>query len=103
MTSAWHAHFPDRLGDLPLGGDLLRTDPGGPADARVAILGVYPAATAWKHFEVKGRTAKLIKLPVCVERTSFEPTSRSGGDLDKAYLDALGLVRDQVLLFDLWP
>ena len=104
MTSPWRDHLPDRLGDLPLGGDLVRTDPAGPADARVAIVGVHPAATAWKTHVLKGpKKETRVHVPTAVERTSFEPTTPAGATLDKEYLTPLGLRRQDVLLLDLWP
>jgi hypothetical protein len=104
MTSPWRDHLPDRLGDLPLGGDLVRTDPAGPPDARVAIVGVHPAATAWKTHTLKGpKKETLVHVPTAVERTSFEPATPAGTILDKDYLAPLGLRRQDVLLLDLWP
>jgi hypothetical protein len=100
MDTSWLSHFPDRLGDLPLGGDLVRTDAAGPDTARIAFIGVHPAATEWKAADVKGQS---VKLPVAVERTSFDPLSKSGQDLLAKYLRPLGLRREDVLLLDLWP
>ncbi|WP_426735888.1 hypothetical protein [Myxococcus faecalis] len=96
----WRELLPDRRGSLPLGGDLVRTDASGPADAAVAILGVYPAATKLSRWEHDGL---VCNLPTQVERTSFEPVSRSGRDLDARYLAPLGLNRSSVLITDLWP
>ncbi len=100
MNSSWLTLLPERLGDMPLGGDLLRTDAAGPATARVAFFGVHPAATEWKHATVDGQA---VKLPVAVERTSFDPHSKSGEELFIKYLRPLGLRRQSVLLLDLWP
>ena len=96
----WQELIPKRLGDMPLGGDLTRTDAGGPVDAPIAVLGVYPAAVRWERF--KGPDGWM-KLPVKVEKTSFDPASESGCELDEAYLDELGLSRDHVFLFDMMP
>jgi hypothetical protein len=100
MNDSWLTLLPDRLGDMPLGGDLLRTDAAGLETARVALFGVHPAATEWQHATVNGQA---VKLPVAVERTSFDPHSKSGEDLFTKYLRPLGLARQSVLLLDLWP
>lgn len=96
----WRELLPARRGSLPLGGELVRTDASGPADAAVAILGVYPAATRLGRWEDE---SQVCNLPVEVERTSFEPASRSGRDLDTRYLAPLGLARCSVRITDLWP
>lgn len=98
--ATWMQRLPAARGPLPLGGELLRTDAGGPADAPVALLGVYPAAMRLGRWTHEGRA---YQLPVEVERTSFEPSSRSGRDLDGRYLEPLGLSRSSVLLVDVWP
>ncbi len=98
--STWMELLPANRGRLPLGGELIRTDAAGPADAAVAILGVYPAATKLGRWKDDGG---VYQLPVDVERTSFEPNSRSGRDLDTRYLKPLGLVRNAILITDLWP
>lgn len=99
-SGAWTAALPLKLGDLPLGGDLTRTEPGGPPSARIAILGVYPALTKMCRFKASVGT---INLPGAVEKTSFEPLSVSGRELDETYLVPLGLNRESVFLFDMMP
>ncbi len=99
-VASWQEFLPARLGDLPLGGDLVRTDPGGAPGARIAILGVYPALTRKARFDVGDDT---LHVPVAVERTSFDPASSSGKEIDSAYLRPLGLVRSEVFLFDMMP
>jgi hypothetical protein len=96
----WQDHIPERLGDLPLGGDLLRTDPGGPADAPVVVLGVYPALTRMGRYATPDGP---INVPVDVERTSFAEGSSSGREIDSAYLSPLGLTRQDVLFLDMYP
>lgn len=98
--SDWHDLIPARLGDLPLGGHLVRTDPGGREDAPIAILGVYPALTKMGRFHTEGGT---INLPVAVEATSFETGSSSGKEIDAAYLTPLGLTRADALFLDMFP
>ncbi len=100
MASHWTTQITDCLGALPFGGDLVRTDPGGPPQAPVAFLGVYPAATR----VVKRRVGvEYMNLPLEVERTSFEPGSESGKYLDERYLEPLGLDRRQAFMFDMMP
>ena len=98
--ATWEKLIPRRLGNLPLGGDLTRTDAGSSPSARIAILGVYPAATKWRIFKAKEHR---LKLPNAVEKTSFEATSASGRELDETYLAPLGLNRKAVFLFDMMP
>jgi len=93
---SWELLLPAIKGALPLGGTLCRTDPGGNPLADTLILGVYPAQTGHRLWQ--GR-----RVPVAVERTSFEPTSKSGADLERYYLAPLGLRRDDVFLVDLMP
>lgn len=96
----WEASIPDVLGDLPFGGSLVRTDPGGPCPAPIAILGLYPAHTRTKLYRMKDGTRIL--LPVEVESRSFAG-SHSGKELTSRYLDLLGLSKDQVFTIDLYP
>ena len=98
--SVWKSDIPDRLGPLPLGGDLVRTDPGGSPDAQIAVLGVYPALTKMARFP---SPEGPINVPVAVEKTSFEPTSSSGREIDDRYLGPLGLSRSDVFLIDMMP
>lgn len=102
MTTEWRDVLPEELGPLTLGRMLRRTDANGPLDAKIVILGVYPAATEWNMFS---RGTVKLKLPTAVERFSFEPSSRSGGDLDRLYLgpDLLDLSRSECLMVDLMP
>jgi hypothetical protein len=100
MKSDWQTLLPEGRGPLTLGNALRRTDANGPRDAPIAILGVYPAATRWEIFS-EG-TVKL-RLPVAVEERSFDPSSRSGGDLDRLYLSPLDLPRTKCQMVDLMP
>lgn len=97
----WEVWIPDDYGDLPLGGRLVRTDPGGPCPAPIAILGLYPAHTRTKLYPTK-KDGTRIRLPVEVERKSFDG-SHSGKELASRYLDPLGLSLDQVFTIDLYP
>ena len=96
----WQTHIPATAGVLPGGAPLCRTDPGGSPSAPVAILGVYPALTRQRQMQVGGTR---LNLPVEVERESFAPGSASGAEVDRHYLEPLGLGRDQVFIFDLAP
>jgi hypothetical protein len=100
MNNDWRKWLPDEIGKLPLGGVLRRTEANGSPQARIALLGIYPAATRWQTFARNGMT---LKLPVEVESHSFESSSRSGGDLDIKYFNLLGIARDDVLMLDLVP
>ncbi len=100
MAPNWTRQLPEKLGALPFGGDLTRTDPGGPPQSPVAFLGVYPAAT---RVEKRLMGDEYMNLPLAVERTSFEPGSQSGKYLDEHYLEPLGLDRGQVFLLDMMP
>jgi len=100
VTPHWTTSLPDRLGALPFGGDLIRTDPGGPPQAPIAFLGVYPAAT---RVEKRLVGDEYMNLSLEVERTSFESGSESGKHLDAHYLEPLGLDRAHVFLFDMMP
>gem|GEM_PF-6174300 len=66
----------------------------------MAFLGVYPALTLQRPFDVAGTR---IHLPVEVERTSFDPSSSSGAEINEHYLEPLGLTRQNVFIFDLVP
>src|SRR5687767_10824907 len=50
VDERWRELLPDRLGDLQLGGDLVRTDPNGDPAAPILVLGAYPAVTKVKRF-----------------------------------------------------
>lgn len=97
--ATWQDLIPPRLGDLPLGGDLIRTDPGGRLDAEIAILGVYPAATRWEHYKTADGP---IKVPVAIEARSFDG-SKSATELDATYFKALHLTRQDVVIIDMMP
>lgn len=98
--SRWREQIPARLGPLPLGGGLVRTDPGGEPTAPIAILGVYPALTRKARFPTPDGP---INLPVAVEKTSFETSSSSAREIDNAYLRPLWLSRSDVFLIDMMP
>jgi len=100
MVESWEEMLPAVPSSLPLGGVLHRTDPSGARTAKIAFLGVYPAATKLDRWRHNGQT---YQLPVGVERTSFDPESRSGTEVDARYLAPLRLSRDDVLLFDMMP
>lgn len=96
----WSSDIPATRGYLPNGMPVTRTEPSGSFDARIAILGLYPAAAISK-MKVGER---WMNLPSLVERTSFEQgVSASGNEIDSRYLTPLGLTRKDVLLFDLMP
>lgn len=96
----WSSDIPATRGSLPNGLAVLRTEPGGSSDARIAILGLYPAAAVSKM--KVGET--WMNLPAVVERTSFEHgVSASGIELDSRYLNPLGITRKDVLLLDVMP
>lgn len=96
----WEILIPATRGALPDGTPIARTDPGGSFDARIVMLGVYPAA----HVANRNVHQQLMKLPIKVERTSFEKdVSASAIDLDRLYLERLNIDRDDVLLLDLMP
>ena len=96
----WQILLPHVRGTLPGGQPLRRTDASGPPDARVLILGVYPAATKVRPFTVNGTR---MNLPTEVEAESFDPASASGAEIDDNYLTPLGLKRPTVLITDLVP
>jgi hypothetical protein len=100
MNVDWRNLIPADRGTLPLGGILRRTEANGAVNSPIVILGVYPAATKWETFSKDGIR---LKLPVEVEARSFDPTSRSGGDLDRFYLEPLGVVRTKLQIVDLIP
>ena len=97
---AWEHLLPPTKGTLPNGAPMPRTDPSGSPLARIVILGAYPAATLVRRLVV-GATPMM--LPMAVERTSFEPSSKSGAELDAHYLAPLGLTVADVLITDLMP
>lgn len=99
-TTDWQQLLPLTKGELPNGHPMPRTDPSGSFGARIVILGAYPAATTVRRVQV-GKTAMM--LPTAVEQKSFEPGSKSGAEVDKNYLEALGLTREDVLITDLMP
>lgn len=96
----WEHAIPPFRGRLPGGAPIPRTDPGGSFDAKVMILGAYPAARV-----AQARVGvRRMNLPVQVERTSFEQgVSASAKEIDALYLAPLSLTRDDVLLIDLMP
>ena len=98
--SDWQTLIPPTSGVLPGGLPLCRTDPGGSAPAPIAFLGVYPALTRQRQFQVDGTR---MNLPVEVERESFASGSASGAEVDQHYLAPLGLKREDVFIFDLVP
>ncbi|MEX1138491.1 MAG: hypothetical protein WEF53_04000 [Bacteroidota bacterium] len=100
MNSDWRSLLPKELGPLPFDGVLTRTEANGSIDAPVTVLGVYPAAVQWRHFV---RDGVRLNLPSKVEEHSFDPLSKSGSDLDKLYLQPLGLSRGHILAVDLMP
>ena len=63
----WESLIPPTRGRLPFGEPVHRTEPSGPLDAPIVMLGVYPAATRHRTIVVDG---EAIKLPAEVERTS---------------------------------
>lgn len=95
----WESLIPPVRGRLPSGEAVHRTEPNGPLDAPIVVLGVYPAA------RVSMATVQGVRmnLPVEVERRSFDVVSASGHEIDARYLGPLGLSRDDVLLVDLLP
>lgn len=99
MTT-WQDHLPSERGTLPGGQPLRRTDPSGPPDAKIAILGVYPALTKKRIMTVGGTR---MSLPVEVEGHSFEEGSASGAEINDNYLSPLGLTRDDVFITDMLP
>lgn len=100
MARPWEALIPLTRGTLPGGGLLRRTEPSGDPDARIVILGVYPALTAKRIHPVGG---VRMTLPVAVEAVSFDPASASGAEIDDNYLRPLGLTRADVLITDIVP
>jgi hypothetical protein len=98
--NAWELLIPATRGRLPNGASVPRTEPGGSLSARIAILGVYPAARVAPSFVGDRR----MNLPVQVERTSFElGVSASSREVDTRYLGPLGIGREDVLLLDMMP
>lgn len=97
--STWELSIPAVRGRLPSGEPVHRTEPNGPVDAPIVIVGVYPAA------RVAGMSVHGVRmnLPVEVERRSFDTVSASGREIDAQYLAPLGLTRDDVLLLDVMP
>lgn len=91
--------MPSDLGPLPIRGRLVRTEPRGTMPSPIAIVGLYPALTRTARFESK-EGPRLV--PVEVEGSSFEG-SRSAAELEKKFLDPLGLTPGQVFLIDLYP
>ena len=69
MSKKWEERLPTVSGTLPGGGPLIRTEPSGRAPSPIAFLGVYPALTKQRRFEVSGT---WMNLPVAVERESFD-------------------------------
>src|SRR5690606_10372560 len=96
----WEVFIPPTRGELPNGTPLRRTEPSGSFSAPIMFLGAYPAATSTKPSVVGGTR---MTLPTAVEAESFEPASKSGGELDEHYLEPLGLRRRDVLVTDLMP
>lgn len=99
-ATAWTKHLPDVLGALPLGGRLMRTDPGGRCPAPVAIVGLYPAVTRKGLFTCADGTK--IWLPVEVEAQSFQD-SASAVELETRHVEPLGLSLEQIFTIDLYP
>lgn len=99
IDAAWTKQLPEIRGALPLGGQLMRTDPRGPTPAPIAFVGLYPALTEKKMWTSKGGRCWV---PTAVERTSFEG-SASAKELREKYLMPLGLSEDEVFLIDLYP
>ncbi len=100
MKTDWQSLLPPIRGVLPGGAPLRRTEPSGRPDARILILGVYPAATRVGRQTVGGVP---MVLPVEVEAESFDPASASGAEINENYLAPLGLSRLDVLITDLVP
>jgi hypothetical protein len=99
-TAHWTTYIPETQGHLPNGKPIPRTEPGGSFGARIALLGLYPAASV-SRMMVNG---SWMNLPVRVERTSFENSvSASADELDKHYLKPLNITRSDVLMLDLMP
>jgi hypothetical protein len=99
-VTGWQKLIPEVNGTLPGGKDLRRTEPSGACAAKVAFLGVYPAAIQVKQMSVAG---KRLNLPTDVEHESFAPGSASGHEFQEHYLAALGLQRRDVMVTDLLP
>lgn len=99
IVAPWEELLPANRGSLPLGGQLVRTDPSGPTPARIAIVGLYPALTRTKRY-ASSDGPRL--LPVEVESHSFEG-SRSAAEIHAKYLAPLKLDRKQVFFIDLYP
>lgn len=87
-------------GTLPGGKELRRTDPSGACAAKIAFLGVYPAATHVKPMTV---ACDMLNLPADVEHESFAPGSESGREFEAHYLAALGVERRDVMVTDMLP
>jgi hypothetical protein len=96
----WEAPLPPVMGALPFNGILRRTEPSGPCPAAVAVLGLYPALTRAKLF--RHPEGDVFPVPVEVEAQTFVGSS-SAKEIDSRYLAKLGLRRDQVFFFDLYP
>jgi hypothetical protein len=99
-NSNWRELLPSVRGTLPLGGPLVRTEPGGSPHAPIAFLGAYPSATRLARTKLG---SDLLLLPAATEATSFEPSSRSGAQLKTYCLEPLGLCIEDVRTFDLMP
>lgn len=99
MTT-WQTHIPEVNGILPGGKKLRRTDPSGACTAKIAFLGVYPAATEVKQISVAG---KRLNLPTDVEHESFALGSASGREFEGHYLAPLDLERREVMVTDMLP
>lgn len=99
----WEETIPYDLGALPWapGYHLHRTNLGGNPNARIAILGVYPAVTSTKLWQDNDGVKR--KLPVEFEKETFQPDSASGREIVASYLQPLNLNREQVCFFDMMP
>ena len=96
----WQDLIPATRGTLPGGAPLRRTDPSGEGRAKIAFLGVYPAATKVRQMSVDGTR---MNLPVEVEAESFAPGSASGKEFEDHYLKALKIKRADVMVTDMLP
>src|ERR1700753_1239346 len=97
--TSWEELLPKHRGRLPGGGALVRTDPCGPPEARIAVLGLYPAETQARIVTVQGRR---IRLPGAVEDRSFHG-SASAKELERRLLGPLRLTSNDVFLLDAYP